>query len=100
MSRIVTYNLKTGRPDMDESGPITPPPVMPSPVESAGGMATRAIERIDAKLSEKALLLNIIDGLLELLGTDGVSLDSFRTDNRKCATVKRESKTYEVRRRP
>ena len=89
---------------MDHSEPFDSPPVQPSIRHDhlePSGIMRRIDARIaaqDAELSRVALLLHVIDALLELLATDGVSLDTFRTDHRECASVKRSGNTYEVRR--
>jgi hypothetical protein len=80
------------------------PPVMPSirdgHLEPSGVMAKldRKLARQDKELSEKARLLQIIDALLEMLGTGGVSLDTFRNDHRDCAIVNPTGNVINVRR--
>jgi len=50
-------------------------------------------------LSEKALLLCIIDGLLEMLGTNSAKLPTFATDHRQPALVNRVGSDYVPSRR-
>jgi hypothetical protein len=89
----------------DQSEPFDSPPVMPSireydNLEPSGVMAKldRKLARQDDTLGKLALALKALDAALELLGTEGISLDTFRTDNRPCAILERKGNTYDVRR--
>lgn len=88
---------------MELDTPLTDQPVMPSIHETAGAATTRTVERTDKQLSREALLLNIIDGLAELIedmgGVVPIDLDSHRTDNRQPATVSRVAPWYRIARR-
>lgn len=63
-------------------------------------MATAAVNRTDDLAGKLALALHTVDAVLEALGTDGITLDSFNTDLRGCATITKDGNHYDVRRHP
>ena len=77
------------------------PPMPPDHLEPRGTTdadANRAISKSVDTVGQLALALKTIDGLLEMLGTKAVLLDTFKTDHRSLGQIRRDGNKYEVRR--
>jgi hypothetical protein len=71
----------------------------PEPIrEPQGAKAQRAIDHRTDTVGQLALALKVIDGLLDMLGTNAAMLDTFKTDHRIVASIRRDGNKYDVRR--
>lgn len=100
MTGVVTvFDVRGDGKRMDESGPITPPAVMPSPIEGAGGTAQRTIDKTNGLLRQLDLALAIV---YRLLPRDkdgnvcGISFDAWRTEAGPRAQIVRFENSYNV----
>src|SRR5262245_34924656 len=98
---LSTGNYLRMQDQAEPSEPWPPKPsvpqdhLQPAPCTEMAKMQMQLDKRWDA-VGERLLLLRIIDGLLDALRTQGISLKSFITDMRAPASVRRTDDSYNI----